>query len=257
MKRKCGSEKKNKFFNPGGIFIAIVGPDAPGKSPFFSERSRWLGETFLVRNVHAGKPPISWITAPFNLLLHLARRFLPQFRTTNRNNRYLSAEANTSRKASRLADLLYAFRAVILAWDRRNVLLKAWRTAAKGDIVICDRYPSNIIGAMDSPRLMDIPRSKGWLSFVQKKLAKLEQRLYAQISPPDLVLRLQVSLETAIERNRLREKAGGEPDQFIKLRHRHSPQWHRTDTDRVFDVDTEQPLSDTLRQVKELVWQSL
>jgi thymidylate kinase len=155
------------------------------------------------------------------------------------------------------AGLLYALRAVTLAWDRRNLLQKSWRAAAKGEIVICDRYPSNIIGAMDSPRLKEKAESRGWVTSIYNKAARLERNLYTQIPPPDVVLRLRVSVKTAIERNRLRNKPGGESDNYIEIRHQHASEWQRTDTRRVFDVDTERPLTETMFEIKDIIWHSL
>jgi thymidylate kinase len=153
--------------------------------------------------------------------------------------------------------LLYAVRAVALAWDRRNLLAKSWRAAAKGEIVVSDRYPSNIIGAMDSPRLREQSGSSGWAAGLYNRAARLEKSLYAQVPPPDIVIRLRVSLATAIERNRLRDKAGEESDDYIESRHLHASEWHRTDTRRIFEVDTERPLAETMLEIKELIWHAL
>jgi len=262
VQRRIGSKKKNKVLQSGGAIIAIVGADATGKSTVVSETGRCLGRDFLVRVIHAGKPPTSWATAPVNLSLHMIRRFLPKGRPHIPENHPSSENersANGGKSMPRVgpASVVYAIRAVTLAWDRRNLLLKSWRAAAKGEVVICDRYPSNIIGAMDSPRLIEINASNGWLTSVYNKAARLERQLYAQIPPPDLVVRLQVSLETAIERNRLRNKPGEEPDEYIEARHLRSSEWQRTDMGRVFNIDTGQPLDETMLEVKDIIWRSL
>ena len=41
------------------------------KSTVVSETSKWLGKDFLVRVIHAGKPPATLATAPANLALGL------------------------------------------------------------------------------------------------------------------------------------------------------------------------------------------
>lgn len=257
VRRRIGTRKKNKVLQAGGAVIAIVGADATGKSTLVLETGRWLGENFVVRILHAGKPPTSWATAPVNLLLHLERRLRPYLRPAATEHRSTSKQGESFLQGRGLASLLYAFRAVALAWDRRNLLMKGWRAAANGEILICDRYPSNVIGAMDSPRLKEIEENSGWFSLVYNMAARLEQRLYAQIPPPDLVVRLHVSVETAKERNRLRDKPGEETDVYIESRHLHSRQWHRTDTGRVFDVDTEQSLTETMLNIKDIIWRSL
>jgi thymidylate kinase len=256
--RRLGSKKKkNKVLQAGGAVIAIVGPDATGKSTLVSETGRWLGENLAVKMLHAGKPPSSWVTAPINLLLLLTRPIRTKMPPSIKEDRSASGEENPARKSGGTTSLLYAIRAVTLAWDRRNLLRRGWRAAARGELVICDRYPSNNIGAMDSPRLVEQIGRSGWHSSIYNVAARLEQQLYAQIPPPDLVIRLHVSVDTAIKRNRLRDKQGEETDAYIEARHRYTRAWQRADTRRVFDVDTEQPLAETMLAIKDIIWRSI
>jgi thymidylate kinase len=255
--RSIGARKKNKVFQAGGAVVAIVGADATGKSTVVSETGRWLGENFLVRVIHAGKPSSSWATAPVNLALRLARLVSPKLGPTIKESRKPAEIESSPSKGKRPASLLYALRAVTLAWDRRNLLSKSWRAAAKGEIVVSDRYPSNITGAMDSPRLREQTGSSGWAASLYNRAARLEKSLYAQVPPPDIVIRLRVSLATAIERNRLRDKSGEETDDYIESRHLHASEWHRTDTRRIFEVDTERPLEETMLEIKDLLWHAL
>jgi thymidylate kinase len=76
--RRFTGNRKNKVLQSGGATIAFVGADATGKSTLVNETGRWLGKIFAVRTVHVGKPPSSWLTAPVNLALRLARRLFPQ-----------------------------------------------------------------------------------------------------------------------------------------------------------------------------------
>jgi thymidylate kinase len=257
LQRRIGSGSKNKIMQAGGSVIAIVGADASGKSTIVSETGGWLSKSLLVRIIHAGKPSTSLATAPINILLHLSRSFWPKRQQMVKANLSSSDHENSSTSTRGTASLLYAFRAVALAWDRKNLLLKSWRAAAKGEIIICDRYPSNNLGAMDSPRLKENLLDVGWQSPIINLTARLEQRIYRQIPPPDLVIRLQVSVETAKERNRLRIKPRGETDDYIEFRHKNAAEWNRSDAARVFDIDTGQPLSRTMQEIKTLIWRSL
>lgn len=257
VQRIIGSRKKNKVLQAGGAVIAIVGADATGKSTLVSETGRWLGEVFTVRIVHAGKPPTSWATAPVNLLLYLFRRFLPKLRSTRVEKRFSPENGDFPLEEKGIASLLSAIRAITLAWDRRNLLLKSWRAVANGEIVICDRYPSEITSAMDSPRLQEKTERGGWLASFYNAAATLERHFYTQIPSPDIVVRLHVSVETAKQRNRLRNKPGEETDTYIESRHHQTREWHRTGTRSVFDVDTEQPLAETLLNIKEILWRAL
>jgi thymidylate kinase len=240
LQRRLGARRKNKVFHAGGRVIAVVGGDGAGKSTLVSELGRWLGRDFTVRVVHAGKPPASLLTAPLNLALRLLRR--------GRGSRGEGLSPNGS---GRKGGLLYALRAVALAYDRRSLLRRAWQAAAKGDIVLVDRYPTATPGLMDSPRLAERPGD----GRLYRCLVRLERELYAQIPPPDVVLRLQVSVETALQRNRAR--AGGEPDDYIQARHQSVPAWQRPDAGQVHDVSAERPLEAVLLEIKDLVWQAL
>jgi thymidylate kinase len=108
---------------------------------------------------------------------------------------------------------------------------------------------------MDSPRLQENPLRKGLLTAIYNRLARLEARLYQQIPPPDVVLRLRVSLETAKRRNR--ERNGQDGDVYLEARHRQSQEWHMPGTRYVYDIDTEQTLEATIGHVKEAIWESL
>lgn len=247
--------RRNKIPACGGAVIAFVGPDATGKSTLVSETAAWLGGVFAVKTVHAGKPPSSWVTFPLNVLLPLARRALPEMRrhraTADRPEP--AAEAGPPRRDS----LAQAVRAVALAWDRRRVLLKARRQAAGGTVVVCDRYPSDNIGAMDSPRLRPDSQGLGASSALIRRLATLEHRIYAQIPPPDAVVRLRVSLEVAKRRNLGRAKHDKHSNESLEVRHLRLPEWSRAEVRLVHDVDTDQPLPETLLRVKQAIWTCL
>jgi len=255
--RRLGGKRKNKMLHAGGMVIAFVGCEATGKSTLVSACGDWLSDAFAVKMVHAGKPPSSWLTLPVNIVLPLLRRVLPRLRITRLKGYDSSVSRTESQlKVEGLASLIYALRSVTLAWDRRQLLLKTRRLAANGEIVICDRYPSETIGAMDSPHLRENPKG-GIISAVYNWLVRLEHRLYKQIPPPDIVLRLKVSIETAKRRNRERIKADKENDTYIEFRHRQSGEWHRSGTKYTHDIDTEKPLAETILSVKKTIWGSL
>ena len=256
--RQLGGKRKNKQLESGGVVIAFVGPEATGKSTLVSNCVNWLGQNFAVRSIHAGKPPSTWITMPVNVILPLARRLLPRLRTTYLEGHKPSNNPTHSKsKAKGLSALVYAIRSVTLAWDRRNLLLNARRLANDGEIVICDRYPSETKGAMDSPRLLEDEETDGMIARVVKWLTLLEQHLYDQIPPPDIVLRLKVSIETAKLRNRERVKPGKETDSYVESRHLQNQDWKLSGTEHIHDINTEQPLPETILSVKKVIWDSL
>ena len=255
-RRRLGTKQKNKVLQAGGAVIAFVGADATGKSTLVAETGRWLGDTFTIKIIHTGKPPSSWLTAPVNIALALVRRLITLQRVSRPKSQASSSDSNPAQyKFKGLSSLPYALRVITLAWDRQRLILKTRRRAAEGQIIVCDRYPSRIIGAMDSPRLEDEPLKTGPVVTIYNRLARLEKRLYQQIPPPDIVLKLRVSLETAKKRNRDRNGQDGEA--YLEARHRQSQDWHMPGTRYVYDIDTEQTLEETIGHVKEAIWESL
>lgn len=258
-RRRLARQRRSKALTAGGAVVAFVGPEATGKSTLVAESQRWLGSAFVTSAIHAGKPPATWATLPINLLLPLLREKAPTLRP-NRVEGHIPGtpgEEEKPLKIEKLSALLYAVRAVAVAWDRRDLLIKARRAAARGELVICDRYPSEMIGAMDSPRLQPDPSKTGLIPNLFNWLAGVEQRLYRQIPPPDVVVKLSVSLETAKQRNRDRIKAGKESDAYLESRHRQVRNWQRPGTKYIHDVSTEGTLPETIRRVKQVIWASI
>jgi thymidylate kinase len=250
--KKVRKQKGSKILVSGGTIIAIVGADATGKSTLVSETSRWLRKNFVVNTIHAGKPPSTFLTLPINFLLVLHRGLRSRLRP-NRKPQRDSSSTEAAAKSSN--SLIYAIRAVCLAWDRRALLWRARRASANGEMVVCDRYPTNAAGMMDSPRLLEDPTRKGISASVYNWLAQVERKLYRQIPPPDIVLRLNVSLETAKKRNAARDIADDET--YLQNRHQQAREWFMSGTRSIEDIDTDLPLDETLLAVKQAIWSSL
>jgi thymidylate kinase len=85
-------------------------------------------------------------------------------------------------------------------------------------------------------------------------LARIEGRLYTEIPPPDIVLQLKVSLETAVTRNRERN-ANKEQDADIASRHQQSGGWSLPGVQHVYDIDANQSLAETILRAKKLIWE--
>jgi thymidylate kinase len=256
--RRMAGVKKNRTLSAGGAVIAFIGAEATGKSTLVSETNKWLGEVFPTRTIHAGKPPATWFTAPINVILPLARRLWPQLRTSRMEGHVsMQDQVQSPPKTTGLSGLIFALRSVSLAWDRKRLLVKARRMAAENKFVICDRYPSETIGVMDSPRLEENPNAKGALGALFNRLARVEKQLYREIPPPDIVLKLKVSVETAKQRNRDRIKVGKETDEYLESRHRQSGEWYMAGAKYIHIIDTEQSLDETILSAKRAVWESL
>ncbi len=254
--KKIRKQKGSKILLSGGAIISIVGADATGKSTLVSETSRWLRRNFVVNTVHAGKPPPTLLTVPINILLALYRRIKSRSRPVRKLEKDSSSSASVVPDEGKAPNFLtYAIRAVGLAWDRRALLWKVRRAFANGEIIVCDRYPTNAVGMMDSPRLLEDPTQKGFVASIHNWLARIEKNLYRQIPPPDIVLRLTVSLETAKKRNAAREIVDDEI--YLQSRHQQAKVWFMSGIRSIQDIDTDLPLAETLLAVKQAIWYSL
>ncbi len=256
LNKKIRKQKGSKILLSGGTIVAIVGADATGKSTLVSETSLWLRKNFVVTTIHAGKPPSTLLTVPINFLLAIYRKVRSGSRSARKLEKDSPSNAGVVQTEDKsLNSLIYAIRAVSLAWDRRALLWKARRASANGEIIVCDRYPTNATGMMDSPRLLEDLNRQGFISSIYNWLAQIERTLYRQIPPPDIVLRLSVSLETAKKRNAAREIVDDEI--YLQNRHQQAKEWFMSGTRSIKDVDTDLPLAETLLAVKQAIWASL
>jgi thymidylate kinase len=245
--RVSGSKKK---LSPGsgGLVIAFVGPEASGKSTIVEEVRRWLGAYYTVTRIHAGKPPVTALTAVPHGLLPVLRRLLPDKRSTRVGARY---EQDRWQGAQRSYPLTFGVRAVMLAYERRALLAHAFSQAANGTIVLSDRYPS--VGAA-APDGIQLTREEAAPDPVRRWLRAVEARIYAGIPAPDLVIRLTAPLHVTLARNADRHKT--EPEHYVRSRHART---ERIDFGRVpvCDISTDRPLDDVIRDAKQAIWDAL
>lgn len=232
----------------GGAVIAFVGPEATGKSTLLAEVIGWLGGDFTVERIHAGKPPATVGTAVPNIFLPALRSLLPGHRSSRVEARF--APEGHAEEPEEGFPLLFALRSVMLAYDRRALLCRAFSRAAGGAFVLCDRYPSVGKGAPDGPQMAHLALPRGPLS-LRRFLARLEGRLYRQIPPPDLVLHLTVPVEIAVARNETRGKK--EPEDYVRLRHAKGSNLDFGRA-RVHRIATDRSLEETVREVKRTIW---
>jgi thymidylate kinase len=250
LQRSRGS-RKGVSPGGGGAVIAFVGPEATGKSTLLADAEKWLGAHFTVGRVHAGKPPSTLLTVVPNLLLPALRSLFPEQRSTRVTAKPLSDVAET-RTGSHFP-ILFGIRAVLLAHDRHALLTRAHASAAKGSIILSDRYPSVERGALDGAQLShdDAPAPTG---SVRRRLAAVESRFYRRIPPPDLVVYLTAPLEVALERNRRRGKF--EPESYLLSRHARSSNL-RFDRAVVRRVDTDRALDEVTSEIRRVIWAAL
>lgn len=242
--RKFGKGEKHMQFLTGGKLVAFVGPQAVGKSTLIRSLKSWLGTELAVQSVHVGKPPATLLTWLPKQLIPLARRLKPE-------------HATTRLELSDVKDypLIFVLRKVMLAYDRQVLLRKMFRRSRCGKIVLCDRYPSDVVGAVDGPTFTDaaIDREPSGL---KASLMKLERALYRNVCPPDLVVQLSVPSEIAVRRNTIRNKKNKQTNEYVLARHEQLVQ-PRYDRGETLNVSTLDDLDDTVLQLKRDLWMRL
>jgi thymidylate kinase len=227
-----------------GTVIAFVGSEATGKSTLIRQTEQWLSADQRVRRIHAGKPPSTVITFVPHVLLPALRMALPRQRSTRVTSEYDGA-ATTGDKPY---PLIFGVRSVMLAYERRALLRRAFAWSARGTIVLSDRYPSSRSGSLDSPQLGH--RRVGDRAVLRRWLATLEARLYRAIPVPDLVIQLTAPLDVTLARNLARAKT--EAEDYVRFRYSLTSHY-QFDGVAVHQIDTDRPLEAVFRDVHDAI----
>lgn len=177
--------------NPnGGVVVAIIGADGAGKSTVNHALFSSLSSKIDVYQEYLGSGDgrSSIMRGPIV--------FLKKIRDKHKKNISKGALASQSKKIG-LARFLWA---TTLAFEKKAKLHRVWKARARGMLVICDRYPqTQRVGINDGPMLQSWHGSeKAW----KRRCAAWEWEIYKQAERlfPDLVIKLMVDLQTAIQR---------------------------------------------------------
>jgi thymidylate kinase len=243
--------KRGKFMTVGsnGKVITFIGPQAVGKTTLSQMLANWLSQDFEVYRFHIGKPPVTALTFIPRLFLPFMRKIFPKARST-------SVEMNIeNRKSDFSFPYMHVIRKIILAHERLVILRKIFRMAEKGAIVICDRYPTQVVGAVDGPTFDDKIILEQKLKF-KRYLMKLERNIYRRIKTPNIVIKLHTDLHTAIERNLSRKKEGSQDSKYVEFRHKMKRQPAFYDVDAIV-INTNRPIEGAFREVQNEIWSML
>ena len=239
---------KHMNFLTGGKTIALVGPQATGKSTLATALRSWLGQELKVQVIHAGKPPATWLTYLPNKFIPLFKFLLPDYSSVK-----IEKKAESEKQAK--FPLAFIIRKVLIAHERLHLLRKTFRQSRNGKLIISDRYPSDIVGAIDSATFTQeaIDRET---SALKRALMNWEKNLYQQICPPDLVLQLSVPVDIAVDRNRTRQKKGKQTTEYVQTRHSMllTPEFHHCE---VLQFSTDRDFDEMLIEIKQKMWARL
>jgi hypothetical protein len=174
----------------GGTVIAVIGSDGAGKSTVSQMLHAWLAGKVDVIPIYfgSGQGQSSILRWPLKLVLRLVR------------GRSGSPRMDPEERRTRDIGLARAVWAIALAREKRSKLRTAGRARERGFVVLCDRYPqTQVDGVNDGPLLW---RWRASTARPKRALARWEDRMYdmAENVPPDVVVRLLVTPETAAAR---------------------------------------------------------
>jgi len=226
----------------GGTVIAVIGSDGAGKSSVSQMLYSWLVGKVDVIPIYfgSGQGHSSILRWPLKVALELTR------------GRSRSTRMDPEERRTRDIGLARAVWALALAREKRSKLRMVVRARERGFIVICDRYPqTQADGVNDGPLLWTWRESTARL---KRALARWEDGIYnlAATVPPDVVVRLLVTQETAAAR-----RPGDDPRELafrtqlvMNLRFDNAAYG-------VIDIDAEDDLDAVVLEVKRRLWPAI
>jgi hypothetical protein len=240
--------KSTRTLPQGGITVAFLGADGAGKSTVTATIADWLSREIAVVTTYggSGKGSASFSRRLMQRAGALRRRLIESARPSVRQASH--APAGSSSSPPSLARLVWI---LALSLERRRRARAARRAKGLGMIVISDRFPQRQFpDGNDGPRLVRWQERGSWVVRVAARHEDETFRL-VDLSPPDLVMKLHVTPDTASARK------PETPDEQVRrgievIRGLRFP--HPT---RVVDVDAEQPLTHVILQAKRAVWETI
>jgi hypothetical protein len=232
----------NRRVPGGGRIIAVIGVDGSGKSTLVRALRAWLAPELDVMPIYFGTGdgrPSLWLL-PFKLMIPVCSRLTKPKREDSSNLSMIKPRSG------------FAYTAFMLVWatlaaiEKRGKLRKAFRASQRGMLVLTDRYPQNEnIDFNDGPLL---PRLSSAPAFLRRFEATVYQ--FSSRIRPDLVLRHEISLETAARREPSMDRAVIEQRiaEVTRLRFAGA---------RIANLDSEQPFVDVVRAAKRELWRVL
>jgi len=221
--------------------IAIVGCDGSGKSTISDELLVWLKGYGPAATAHLGKQQGNTGRSIANLPLagNFLGRFIERKASTVRKSRTVNKAPDTFP-----AIVMYAFTLRRMRRFRRMMALRH-----QGLIIIADRYPQlDIPSASDSTDMTVSAQGNRFVNWLaQRELAAFE---WMTSYRPDLVIRLNVDLDTAFARKPDHSREG------LERKIKNIPQFTFNGAP-IADIDATQPLAEVVAAAKAAVTKTL
>lgn len=230
----------------GGLLVAVLGSDGSGKSTVTRFVRTLLAPKLDVLYVYfgSGDGPSSALRWPLKVAHAMIGGKRKRAATTG-------DRPSGARRHGALWPAAIAAWAVVLAREKRRKLRTAWRARNRGMLVLTDRFPqTQIIGFNDGP-LLSHGLDHRFAPF--RRVAKWELDTYrlSEVYAPDLVIKLSVAQETALQR---KPETGA-----FEVERRIAAVAGLTFPERtcVVTVDANRELAVVLRDVMRIIWSHL
>ncbi|WP_256665155.1 nucleoside triphosphate hydrolase [Pseudomonas sp. SLFW] len=239
-KRQPHLDKKGRVLGP---LIAFVGCDGSGKSTVSEAILTWLSRSQPVQSCHLGIQ--SKQIGERLVRLPLVGKAIGRLIAAN-SPRGNHKHAQISSGPSTLA----AFAIFLLSIRRYRRYQKMMKLRRQGITIVADRFPQIAVANMkiDGPGLLAVKHGNALIRF----LAAREKKLYDYMISyrPDLVVRLNVDVETAFARkpDHRYESLALKIANVPKLEYQGAP---------ILDLDSRLPLEEVIAQAKAAVSRSL
>ena len=183
----------------GGLIVALVAPDGIGKSTQVSEIENILNWKFTGSRHYLGVGDgDGWIVRRF--LIYCYKTYKRRYRVVHKKNAVIDSKSTgTMLKNNKIKSVLSNLFGLVSALEKKSSMRKIFNRKRTGQIVLCDRWPQNLVsGHMDGPSL---PSELTKYPLV-RNIKKYEDKIFYDLSKakPDLLILLDADYSVSASR---------------------------------------------------------
>lgn len=190
---RCSStERHSRQPYPRGIVVALIGPDGVGKSSQTARLTSLFRQNFKCTAVYLGSGEGGW------KLRRMAKRHFRKWRGGAHQAGSEAKGPETRKLYGTNYSVWTGMSGLVAALERYVSLRRAVRLARSGSIVICDRWPQNLLpGLFDGPLRLDPDAS-----WAVRLMSRIERSIYRTMETyrPDLTIHLVSDFDTSSAR---------------------------------------------------------
>lgn len=243
-----------KLIKKGGTSVAFIGADGSGKSTVSAavhDELSWKIDTRKIYFGH-GDSGESLLLLPQrieNKAGGILNSFLGDENGTEKEGDARSDEDVEKLKSTRIYKFWNIISMLFASFDKRRKLYRMNIARNNGYIVIADRYPNVDPALSDSPNLSHWKDSS---NIIKRKISQIESYPYmiAHQYPPDVVIKLEITPETAADRK------GENTLSRAEKRIAQVNEIEINDVD-IVSIDATQDLEEVISESMSIIWKSV